>query len=112
MLRSGPIFRLCKEMRPDFIFNVVQLNKFQHHRQCQHSVSSSGSSDAVLSIRTSSVSRARNDYKSDHTKQACGKASAQKQIFKREEWWEGEKAENEAGEGQNNHFLEKNSGIN
>ena len=34
-IRSGPVFRICKEMRPDFPFNVVQLNKFSSHRQCQ-----------------------------------------------------------------------------
>ena len=32
-IRSGPIFRLLKEMRPDFPFNVVQLNKLKSHRQ-------------------------------------------------------------------------------
>ena len=34
-IRSGPVFRICKEMRPDFPFNVVVLNKFENHMQCQ-----------------------------------------------------------------------------
>ena len=34
-IRSGPIFRACKEMRQDFPFNVVVLNKFSSHLQCQ-----------------------------------------------------------------------------
>ena len=34
-IRSGPVFRICKEMRPDFPFNVVVLNKFENHTQCQ-----------------------------------------------------------------------------
>ena len=34
-IRGGPIFRFVKEMRPDFPFNVVQINEFTSHRQCQ-----------------------------------------------------------------------------
>ena len=49
-IRSGPIFRLLKEMRPDFPFNVVQLNKFKSHRQCQWHVDRKNVGDSLFAM--------------------------------------------------------------
>ena len=49
-IRSGTIFRLLKEMRPDFPFNVVQLNKFSSHRQCQWHVDRKNVGDSLFAM--------------------------------------------------------------
>ena len=49
-IRSGPIFRLLKEMWPDLPFNVVQLNKFKTHGQCQWHVDRKNVGDSLLAM--------------------------------------------------------------
>ena len=73
ILRSGPIFRLLKEMRPDFPFNVVQLNKFRHYRQCQPHLDRRNVGDSLFAMM--------GDFKGGALKLADGR------IFDRKYQW-------------------------
>ena len=50
IIRSGAIFRICKEMRPDFPFNAIQWNKFENHLQCQWHVDRKNIGDSLFAM--------------------------------------------------------------